>query len=226
MVGDKISFRWLIAAVVAALLAALISAGVIVANRDADNSKANTAEIDPAAATPTSVAPTAVPAATGGAEVRACMAQHQMSRTAITSTTTVEARGTLPGETPETAQLDNVTIFRRCDWPPKTWSDGDGYSEIWVQPTIGPGETEATSANVADVIKSRCDRLQVSYSIVAQGYQKSLPAFISEPNRTVWHDGRTYRAPPQKQLNFYYERDELIVLRNAKIRLDRVKCVK
>jgi hypothetical protein len=153
MVGDKISFRWLIAAVVAALLAALISAGVIVANRDADNSKANTAEIDPAAATPTSVAPTAVPAATGGAEVRACMAQHQMSRTAITSTTTVEARGTLPGETPETAQLDNVTIFRRCDWPPKTWSDGDGYSEIWVQPTIGPGETEATSANVADVIK-------------------------------------------------------------------------
>jgi hypothetical protein len=95
-----------------------------------------------------------------------------------------------------------------------------------VQETIGPGETEASSANIADVIKSSCDSLKISYSIVAQGYQKSLPAFTSQPNRTVWHDGRVYRTPPQLRLNFYYERDELVVLRNAKIRLDRVKCVK
>jgi hypothetical protein len=114
---------------------------------------------------------------------------------------------------------------RRCDWPPKPWSDGDGYSEIWVQPTVGPGKTEASGADMADVIKSSCNRLKISYSIVAQGYQKSLPAFTSEPNRTVWHDGRPYRVPPQERLNFYYERDELVVLRNAKIRLDRVKCV-
>ena len=219
MTGNKISFRWFMGAVAASVLAALISVGVIAANRGAGNGKAN-ALGETGTATPTSVQ-----AAKGGAEVRACMAQHEMSRSATTSVTTVEARGTLPGETPETAQPDDVTILRRCDWPPKPWSDGDGYSEISVQATIGPGETEASSANIADVIKSSCDRLKISYSIVAQGYQKSLPAFTSQPNRTVWHDGRSYKSPPQQRLNFYYERDELVVLRNAKIRLDRIKCV-
>jgi hypothetical protein len=110
MADDKISFRWLIGAVVVAVLVALISAGVIVANRNAGNGKANRAGTD-TAATPTSVAPTVVPAAKGGAEVRACMAQHQMDRSATTSTTIVEARGTFPGETPETAQPDHVTIL-------------------------------------------------------------------------------------------------------------------
>jgi hypothetical protein len=225
MAGDKISFRWLIGAIVVAALVAVVSAGVIVANRGVGNSKANPAGRGTGTVTPTSVAATVVPAAKASAEVRACMAQHQMSRSATTGTTIVLARGTLPGETPETAQPDHVTVLRRCDWPPKPWSDGDGYSEIWVQPTVGPGETEASDADVADVIKSSCNRLQVSYSIVAQGYQKSLPAFTSEPNRTVRHDGKPYRSPPQERLNFYYERDELVVLRNAKIRLDRVKCV-
>jgi hypothetical protein len=225
MAGDKISFRWLIGAIIVAALVALVSAGVVVANRGVGNSKANSARIGTGAVPPTSVAATVVPAAKGSAEVRACMEQHQMSRSATTSTTIVLARGTLPDETPETAQPDHVTILRRCDWPPKLWSDGDGYSEIWVQPTVGPGETEASDADVADVIKSSCNRLQVSYSIVAQGYQKSLPAFTSEPNRTVRHDGKPYLSPPQERLNFYYERDELVVLRNAKIRLDRVKCV-
>ena len=220
MAGDKISFRWFVGVVVVSVLAALISVGVIVANRGAGSGKANA--LGEAGMAP----PTSVQAAKGGAEVRACMAQHQMSRAATTSVTTVEARGTLPSETSETAQQDSVTILRRCDWPPKPWSDGDGYSEISVQETIGPGETEASSANIADVIKSSCDSLKISYSIVAQGYQKSLPAFTSQPNRTVWHDGRVYRTPPQLRLNFYYERDELVVLRNAKIRLDRVKCVK
>ena len=220
MAADRISFRWFVGAVVVSVLAALISVGVIVANRGAGNGEANA--LGEAGMAP----PTSVQAAKGSAEVRACMAQHQMSRSNTTSVTTVEARGTLPGETPETAQPDNVTILRWCDWPPRPWSDGDGYSEISVQATIGPGETEASSANIADVIKSSCDRLKISYSIAAQGYQESLPAFTSQPNRTVWHDGRAYRTPPQPRLNFYFERDELVVLRNAKIRLDRVKCVK
>jgi hypothetical protein len=219
MAGNKLSFRWFIGTVVVSVLAALISVGVIVANRGAGSGKANSLG---KTGTATS---SSVPAAKGGAEVRACMAQHQMSRSTTTSVTTVAARGTLPGETSEIAQPDNVTILRRCDWPPKPWSDGDGYSEISVQATIGPGETEASSANIADVIKSSCARLKISYSIVAQGYQKSLPAFTSQPNRTVWHDGRAYRTPPQPRLNFYYERDELVVLRNAKIRLDRIRCV-
>jgi hypothetical protein len=220
MADKRISFRWFIGAVVVSALAALISVGVIVANRSAGNGNANTPE-----GTGTRT-PTSMQAAKGGAEVRACMAQHQMSRSATTSVTTVEARGIVAGETSETAQPDNVTVLRRCDWPPKPWSDGDGYSEISVKVTIGPGETEASGANIADVIKSSCDSLKISYSIVAQGYQKSLPAFTSQPNRVVWHDCRAYRTPPQQRLNFYYERDELVVLRNAKIRLDRIACVK
>jgi hypothetical protein len=218
--------RYVIVPVVVALITALITGGVLFARRDGGNDKASTAGTATTAPTTTSAPPIMVPPARGGAEVRACMAQHQMSRAVTTSTTHVEARGTFPGETPEAAEPDTVIILKRCDWPPKPWSEGDGYSEIRVQPTIGPGESEAAGANTADVIKSSCNLLELSYSIAAQGYQESLPTFTSKPNRKVFYDGKEYRVPPEKPLNFYHERDELVVLRISKIRLDGVRCVK
>ena len=117
-----------------------------------------------------------------------------------------------------------MTVFRRCDWPPGPGADSDGYSEITAVETRGPGESEGTDANVADIIKSSCSVLKVSYSIVAQGSQKSRPPVTLAPDRVVYWTGKKWRDTGN--LPFVYEQDELVVLRNYKTRLDDVRCVK
>ena len=212
------------------VMAGLACAGLIALalgfNSWEPNDKASTAGTAPTALPTTSNPPIALSPGGAGTDVRNCMIQHKMSRAVTTSTTLVEARGTDPGETPETAEPDNVTVFQRCDWPPKPWSDSDGYSQISVQYTLGPSVSEVTDANTADIIKSSCNLLDVEYSVAAQGYQERLPAFRSKPYRAVYYSGEEYRAPPGEPLNFYYEPDELVVLRNSKVGLDRVRCVK
>jgi hypothetical protein len=152
------------------------------------------------------------------------MVQHKMSRAATTVTTLVVAREA-PGEEPGPGEQDVATVFQRCEWPPKQWSDPDGYSQISVQVTPGPGQSEASDANTADIIKSPCSLLEVLYSIATQGHQASFPEgkFTSKPFRAVYYfKGKVYGG----ELNFYYDHDELVVLRNSKVRLDRVRCVK
>jgi hypothetical protein len=157
---------------------------------------------------------------TSADQVRACMTQHRMDRAQISTKTLAESRAE-PG-----AENDAVTIHKRCDWPPPAWADSDGYSEIRVQTTVGPGDTEATGTSVADIIQAPCPSLKVTYSIAAQGFQEPLATFTSRPNTVVRDSGEAYPIPPNDPLPFYYEADELVVLRSAKGRLDVVECVK
>jgi hypothetical protein len=153
------------------------------------------------------------------AQVRACMAQHKMDE--------AETVTTLPPTTNEYGTVEYVTSYRKCVWPPPSWASPDGYSEIRVTDTDGPGENEASRTNVADIIKSRCSELYVRYSLVAQGSQEAEQPFTSKPNRVVSYTGEAYRSPgPGTGLPFYYKPDELVVLRTMKHRLDEVRCEK
>jgi hypothetical protein len=157
--------------------------------------------------------------------VRACMAQHQMSRARTIVRTVVPSRSAQPPEmAAEGEPRDEITIFERCDWPPPAWADPDGYSEIAVVATSGPIPYEASDASRADLIKSNCSVLRVRYSYVGMGNQRSEPPITSKPDNVIyWFDGRRWRG---EELPFLYERDELVVLRNTKARLDDVRCVK
>jgi hypothetical protein len=202
--------RWVIRYVTVPVLIALIGlVGVLVVGRNGGEAGPSTT-----AATPTTAAPTiVVPPARGGAEVRACMAQHQLPRTRTTVTTTV-APPRYYTDLPEVP--DDVTIIKRCDWPPITGADSDGYSEITVRATHGPGEGTMGGTNVADIIKSNCSVLRLTYKFVAQGYQEPLPPIVSPPDREIHSDGRGWRG----EFPFIYEHDELVVLRNTRLRLD------
>lgn len=102
-------------------------------------------------------------------QVRACMAQHKMDE--------AETITTLPPTTNEYGTTEYVTSYRKCVWPPPSWASPDGYSEIRVTETDGPGEAEFSGTNVADIIKSRCSELHLRYSLVAQGVQEPEQPF-------------------------------------------------
>ena len=211
--------RWLVVGVVVPLVVALIGALAAVAAAIVGRNGGD-------ARTATTAAHAAVvPSAKGGAEVRACAAQHQMSRARETIHTVEQARSAPPYTTSEGEVVkDDVTIFKRCDWPPPDWADPDGYSEIRATSTFGPQQGSSTDADYADIIKSSCSLLEVSYSTVAQGYQDAHRPAVHKPNTVVYWYGK--RWPSGKGLPFIYERDELVVLRNERTRLDSVRCVK
>jgi hypothetical protein len=151
-------------------------------------------------------------------QVRECIDQHKLAKAQIR---------TKPKLTKdENGEPEYITYYKRCDWPPAPGADKTGYSEVSVTARLGPGESEATDMDTADVIKSSCSELEVTYSIAAQGDQEPLKPFRSIPNRVVFYTGEAWqRTPDETPLPFYYEQDELVVLRNSKVRLDSVRCV-
>jgi hypothetical protein len=206
MAGDEEQHsRWLVGVVVVPLTVALIgvvgAVGVAVLSRNG-------------------------PSAGTGGEVRACMAQHHMPEAEHPVRTVAAMRADPEFISPEPAGKvkDDVTILKRCDWPPPAWADPDGYSEIKVVATLGPLPGGSSDADYADIIKSSCTLLEVSYSTVAQGYQTAHRPTRYKPHTVVYWYGKKW--PDGEQLPFIYERDELVVLRNERTRLDSVRCVK
>jgi hypothetical protein len=160
-----------------------------------------------------------------GTEVRACMAQYQMSQAKQTVRTVKPMRADPDLITPEPVEVkDEVTVVKRCDWPPPAWAHPDGYSEIRVVATLGPLPGSSTDADYADIIKSSCTLLEVNYSTIAQGYQTGHRPTTYKPHTVVYWHGKKW--PDGEPLPFIYERDELVVLRNERTRLDNVQCVK
>jgi hypothetical protein len=155
--------------------------------------------------------------ASSAALVRDCIALHKLDK-AQTRTEPKETKD-------EYGEPQWVTYYKRCDWPPGRGADKTGYTELKVTARLGPGESEASDMDTADVIKSACSELEVVYSIAAQGYQEPLKPFRSNPNRVVFYTGEAWQRTPEQPLPFYYEPDELVVLRNSKVRLDSIRCV-
>ncbi|MGH9027891.1 MAG: toll/interleukin-1 receptor domain-containing protein, partial [Acidimicrobiia bacterium] len=54
-------------------------------------------------------------------------------------------------------------LFRGCSWPPPAGGENDGFTEIAVASTDGPGESEAEGLTVADTFTTSCDDIEVGY---------------------------------------------------------------
>ena len=147
-------------------------------------------------------------------QVRICMQQHGLS----------EAHAVLKGEASLAQSSGESTIFAECNWPPQSYSEADGYSEIRVMTVAGPGMSEAEGSTDVDRFFAPCQELKLSYSFGNQGTFKHLPSFVVKEGSVVTPDGNPWQGEI-RTLNFYFERGEIDVVRNLSYVLDKAECV-
>lgn len=165
-------------------------------------------------------------AAVRARHVRDCVRDHGLSRAS-------ERGPARPGDSAIERPADPSALFVQqtfasCDWPPRPGAFADGYSTITVTLVDGPGEHEATASNLADRIESRCDTLELAYSFGSMGAYERLKPFRARPGDMVRHTGAAWSPGGEDEassLPFYPERNELVVLKNSKYKLDTVRCV-
>ena len=123
-----------------------------------------------------------------------------------------------------TAEASGTQVFGNCDWPPTTWAQPDGYSEVVVREARGPGENEASGTTAADRLFAPCSELQVAYSFGKQGaFRRQAPITLLS-GEIVTVDGLRWSGE-QRDLPFYPDRDESIILRNFSYRMDYARCI-
>jgi hypothetical protein len=115
-------------------------------------------------------------------------------------------------------------VFGTCDWPPTDYAQSDGYSEVVVREAQGPGVGEASDASAADRFFAPCGELQVAYSFGKQGAFQRRPPITLLTGDIVMVDGLRWSGD-QRQLPFYPDRAESIVLHNFSNRLDYARCI-
>jgi hypothetical protein len=147
-------------------------------------------------------------------QVRLCMQHYGLP---APHATLKEASSPLPSP-------GDVTTFAECIWPPKHYSEPDGYSEIRVLNALGPGLSEAEGATELDRFLAPCQMITVSYSFGNQGNFEHLPSFVAEAGSIMTPEGTPWQGE-LRTLNFYPERNEIIVVRNLSYVLDEVQCV-
>jgi hypothetical protein len=147
-------------------------------------------------------------------QVRICMQQHGLS----------QARAVLKDQSNLDQSSYDSKIFAECEWPPQSYSAADGYSEIRVITVAGPGLSEAEGSTEIDRLIAPCKRLRLSYSFGNQGNFDHLPTFVAAADSIVTPEGVSWNGDIHT-LNFYPERNEIIVVRNLSYVLDQVECV-
>jgi hypothetical protein len=115
--------------------------------------------------------------------------------------------------------------FKVCQWPPPTYAQADGYSDVTVTGDRGPGTYEATDANYADRIVASCKDLQLAYSYQNMGVDEHQPPFAVSSGAVVTVLGKPWVTNSPAPLPFYPNRGDVVVLRNSKYRLDFALCV-
>jgi hypothetical protein len=161
------------------------------------------------------------------AKVAACERAHGMKR----------PHGTRPARAGESnverTQGDDVfeqLTYEDCSWPPQEGADPDGYGTIVVTKSGGPGESEASFADVADRIEASCPRLRLAYSYGSMGALARLSPFVARGGELWAYSGATTgdaferRSTGGTDLGFYPAEGEIDVLRNFRTRLDSVGC--
>ncbi len=114
--------------------------------------------------------------------------------------------------------------FKFCQWPPPAYSDPDGYSEISYSSGKGPGDYEASGVTTADRLHTTCKKLKLFYSFGAQGHSEHLAPFTVRVETVVELGGGAYNGR-EGPLDFYPDRNEVVVLLNDRYSLDKAECV-
>jgi len=122
------------------------------------------------------------------AHVASCERSHGMTSSQV-------VRQPRPGESrftksdvrpPSGEQLEfTQTSYASCRWPPPSGADPDGYRTIIVTLTDGPGNSDDSGRDFADVIESRCGHLRLSYNETSMGSQEQFQPFTAAPG-DVW----------------------------------------
>jgi len=158
-------------------------------------------------------------------QVRTCMDQHQMN--SARDKREVETAGdTYLGE-----EVYRRTTFRFCDWPRPGYAEADGYSQIEVIVTPGPGDSEATDATNLDRILTTCPAISVTYQFGLQGSSEFVGPYTLRPGDVVEpFTGKAWvpQAPADGEEPMvvypYPQSEEVIVVRNDHIVLDKASC--
>lgn len=154
--------------------------------------------------------------------VAACMTAHAMTRPKVID------RG----------EDVSSEVFRSCEWPPPSYADPDGYSEISHQRVPGPdyNRDDITMAVVKaahiDRIQSPCTELEISYSFGRQGWHGYQPSFRVSPGSVVdprgdpfTFDEEAIRLGNVVYFGFVPQRSEVLVISNYGWTLEQVSCV-
>jgi hypothetical protein len=130
----------------------------------------------------------------------------------------------------------NRLVFKRCDWPPRTASSEDGYSEV-VNTSTDLHRGAAEEYSDLDSLQGGCDRIAVTYVLdhmfarefvsgvlrVGRLYVVTTTAQNGEPVVIV---RRLNEAPPDVQLKLAPpSRNRIDVLRSGHVALFDARCV-
>ncbi len=172
----------------------------------------------------------------------ACERTHGMTSSQV-------ARQPRPGEShftksdvtpPYGGQLEFLqTSYASCNWPPPPGADTDGYRTIIVTLTNGPGQSDGSGRDFADVIEFRCGHLQLTYNEAMMGNQEQWQPFTAAPG-DIWAPAPAsgtaaplrfvkvgeLGAPSEQglQLPFYPETGDVVVLHGQQ-QLQSVSCL-
>jgi hypothetical protein len=149
----------------------------------------------------------------GGTEqekIDACVSQHGLSSSA------------------EKTQIsEGRLVFRGCTWPPPPGAENDGFTEITVASSEGPGASEAEGLTIADVFTTACRDIEVRYLFDDMGtFVPEQPIHLTKGEiRRV--EGGSVWTPRNEQEALIYSpgRDESIVLSAARYKLDTARCI-
>jgi hypothetical protein len=145
--------------------------------------------------------------------IAACERLHGMSRQSVFTT------------------ASNGYVARACAWPPPSYADSDGYTEITVESVPIPEGSEASGSWV-DRIVGPCATFRLAYFAQNQGGGQHLPAFTTAPQTIVSVGGGAYVDDPQDfggatlgmRLGFTPATDEVEVVRPSGGVLESLAC--
>ena len=137
-------------------------------------------------------------------EVRQCMADHSLKKTHQ-----------------DHLREDETRIFRACDWPALGGS-GDGYNEITVTFGVGPGKSESTGANHADLVAATCSKIEFAYQYGSVGNYTNVKPFTVSTGNVVTFEGETWDGADPAP---YPASNEIVVVHNTRAVLDTARCV-
>jgi hypothetical protein len=146
---------------------------------------------------------------TAANQVTSCMHAHSMTFASEVSLNPVgtaspflQSNGndfTNTGITEYQVHMPVVTLFQSCVWPPPSWADQTGYSQIVM--TSAPGDStwpgNISPYALADVVDSSCQNISAEYSGEQTGSSFSLMASVGPGALAVaGGDGSGFGDPP------------------------------
>jgi hypothetical protein len=118
-------------------------------------------------------------------------------------------------------------VFRSCTWPSPPGGDADGYAEIAVIGTDGPGDVEAAGDTRAFVFTTDCERLSADFVFDAMGQFKTLDPVELRQGDIKYSGGEVWEpdTPADEEFQSLPRENESVVLANGRYDVDGARCL-